>query len=162
MLVVGVTLISIVTSFFSNKTSIPSHTDKSNEQVNTPVAQVVSLVDPLEFVKWYYSCLDEQRYEDAWPSLSREFRVSVNNERGPMSFTQFQSFWQDFESISILFLELMAETSENAFLLADLEYIRVSGEVLSDRDSCIQLHHDGESWKIVKKYTDPWRLCVRR
>jgi len=123
--------------FFSN---IPTSTSTL-----TPAPTEIILIDPEQFIREYYSAINNRQYDQTWEMLSVEFR----KRNHPEGNTAYINFWNRIQYVEVEKFEIKERQGKNIIVSVLLKFTTTSG-VVSEEQYTFKLIPNvvGDSWLI--------------
>lgn len=114
-------------------------------QVSHPLSQNQILPD--QFIKDYYSHINNRNYSEGWDYLSPDFRDSSG------TYTSYQEWWNKVQEVQVRDIQIIQQTDDSAILKVELNYVMNSGRVVIDKKPLFYLiwNRDKSTWMINKK-----------
>lgn len=98
-------------------------------------------VTPDQFIRAYYSAINDQKYEQAWEMLSDEFKVRH-------SFNEYVDWWDTIEKVDIFDVDIVEQNHDTAVINVIMSYLPKDGDKLEGTNT-FKLISDGKgSWLI--------------
>jgi hypothetical protein len=102
------------TSTFASPTGT-TEIDISLQPSETPT----NYTDPIQFVRDYFSLINERRYEEAWSELSTAFKEDLA-DRGGGGYEDYVLFWNSVSNVEIDLIEIRSQSSTQALVYTEI------------------------------------------
>ena len=117
-------------------TSTPATKNESNSQVNTSTRSLPSSSSPAtsrskpapqQFIRQYYSLLNQRNYQTTWNALSASFKSRKN-----INYSIYTDWWNSVSQVTLDNVKLVNQESESTFLSVQITYYLKGGETYSE------------------------------
>jgi len=96
---------------------------------------------PEQFIRNYYSNINNRNYSEAYNDLSSEFKGFSGN------YKSYQEWWNKVAEVEILRVEILQQTDQSAFLKVELQYLMKDQRLISDKKPFFYLIWDNSNSK---------------
>ena len=93
--------------------AIPSNTPSNN-------------ADPAQFIRDYFSLLNDRRYEEAWSKLSSKYKENTVNNGGG-GYNEYVSFWNTVDKVEIILVEIRSQNNSEVYIYTEIKYYYKAG-----------------------------------
>ena len=80
-----------------------------------------SYTDPIQFMRDYFSLINERKYQEAWSKLSDKFKKNA-------TYNEYTAYWNTVEKVEITSIEIRAQNNSEAIIYAEIIYHHKEGE----------------------------------
>lgn len=103
-----------------------------------------SRISPIEFIKKYYSNINNRNYNLTWQQFALQRRAN------PKSFQAYLSWWNSVQNTEIEQTKIIKQNNDRAIVYTELNYLMKTGTIYRNRKSKIYLTWDSKSknWLI--------------
>ena len=128
----------------ANKKAIQAQKKADDLIKNNLYTKTDSRISPIEFIKKYYSNINNNNYNLTWQQFTPQRRASSG------SFQAYLSWWNTVQNTEIEQIEILEQDSDRAIVYTELNYFMKTGTIYRNRKSKIYLVWDRKSnnWLI--------------
>jgi serine/threonine protein kinase, bacterial len=91
------------------------------QSLDTPIVTSEAVL-PEEFIRGYFSAINDRNYELAWTMLSTNFQAT-------QTYAEYTSWWNTVDQVEIISLNIRSQDVYGVFIYVEANYIYKSGVV---------------------------------
>jgi hypothetical protein len=130
--------------------TIPSPSDTPRTPTKIPT-EITGQESPADFIRRYYSLINERDYETAFGMLSNSFkdRFHCCNPDGSYQIEPYIDWWNTIDRVTVLSVDTNRWSSDKAQVTIQIRYNKADGSTVTSTHSFDLVPDDsGESWLI--------------
>lgn len=99
----------------------PIEVNANLEPTETPS----TYAEPIEFVRNYFSLLNNRQYQEAWAKLSNKYKENLDKSGG--GYNEYVSFWNTVDKVELSLIEIKSQSNSEVYVYTEILYYYKEG-----------------------------------